>query len=48
MILSQEMKSSWIPSWKCKVTKDALQKQEEQEMTIKKCRDKVDCMTDEM
>ena len=25
-----------------------LRKQEEQEMTIKKCRNKVDCMTDEM
>ena len=25
-----------------------LRKQEEQEMTIKKCRNKVDCMTDEI
>ena len=32
----------------CKSAQDMLQKREEQEMTIKKCRNKVDCMTDEM
>ena len=32
----------------CKSAQDVLQKQKEQEMTIKKCRNKVDCMTDEM
>ena len=31
-----------------KLTQDMLLKQEEQELTIKKCRNKVDCMTDEM
>ena len=31
-----------------KSTQDVLQKQAEQEMAIKKCRNKVDCMTEEM
>ena len=31
-----------------KSTQDVLQKQAEQEMATKKCRNKVDCMTEEM
>ena len=31
-----------------KSTQDVLRKQAEQEMVVKKCRNKVDCMTDEM
>ena len=43
------MKNSWIPLLgHVKLTQDVLWEQEEQEMAIKKCRKKVDCMTDEM
>ena len=43
------MKNSWIPLLgHVKLTQNVLWEQEEQEMAIKKCRKKVDCMTDEM
>ena len=48
IILSQKMKQldSLLDMYKS--TQEVLRKQAEQEMAIKKCRNKVHCMTDEM